>query len=349
MMTNASLTEYDQGMTPDALDRFIREAATALDLDPSSVPPTEEGFSDLLARIVAERDGALYEASAAKGRVAVLASERDAWKESCANVTLAARDARDAGKSDGRRELWMEIVGAVAGPLNARPDELLLAGPERGVSMLVETIHSAVAQRAGTLSRTLERLKTSILELATALGVTPRETALDNIDACLDAVRRSDPRTKNPDAHHNLWVLGRREMFEDVAAELAPILDVKPEQIDSLDRLADLMRNWLTEQVDASAPSARAITDECSAIREMLLKKNAAYGDSALAPVRIFSKASPVEQILVRLDDKLSRLARGSAAGEDVVLDLVGYLILLRIAQRREREEMLRAPTEVRS
>ena len=67
----------------------------------------------------------------------------------------------------------------------------------------------------------------------------------------------------------------------------------------------------------------------------MLVAKNAAYGDSALDPVRVFSHADPVEQILVRIDDKLSRLARGSAAGEDVEQDLMGYLILLRIARER--------------
>ena len=80
------------------------------------------------------------------------------------------------------------------------------------------------------------------------------------------------------------------------------------------------------------APLGRQILEECLGIAEVLIQKNAAYGNSALEPVRIFSKASTVEQILVRLDDKLSRLARGSAAGEDVVLDLMGYLVLLRIA-----------------
>lgn len=74
---------------------------------------------------------------------------------------------------------------------------------------------------------------------------------------------------------------------------------------------------------------------EIQDLKEMLLEKNAAYGDSALDPVRIFSRADAAEQIRVRLDDKLSRLARGSDAGEDVVLDLLGYLILLRIAERR--------------
>jgi hypothetical protein len=65
----------------------------------------------------------------------------------------------------------------------------------------------------------------------------------------------------------------------------------------------------------------------------MLIEKNIAYGDSALNPLRVFAKDIDTRaQILVRLDDKLSRLSRGSAAGEDVILDLLGYLILYRIA-----------------
>lgn len=81
----------------------------------------------------------------------------------------------------------------------------------------------------------------------------------------------------------------------------------------------------------------QAIVAECNALAEMLLAKNRAYGNSALEPVRIFSRADAVEQLLVRIDDKLSRLMRGSAAGEDVVQDLLGYLVLLRVAQRRGR------------
>ncbi len=82
------------------------------------------------------------------------------------------------------------------------------------------------------------------------------------------------------------------------------------------------------------APLGEDILDECLGIAEMLIEKNRAYGNSALQPVRVFSKASSEEQLLVRIDDKLSRLARGSAAGEDVVADLIGYLVLLRIARR---------------
>lgn len=72
--------------------------------------------------------------------------------------------------------------------------------------------------------------------------------------------------------------------------------------------------------------------------RQMLISKNAAYGNSALDPVRVFSTASLKEQLLVRLDDKVSRLTRGSAAGEDVAQDMLGYLLLVAIAEKRERE-----------
>jgi hypothetical protein len=58
-----------------------------------------------------------------------------------------------------------------------------------------------------------------------------------------------------------------------------------------------------------------------------------------LSPVRVFSKASAVEQINVRLDDKLSRLMSGQLDDtEDVELDLVGYILLKRIAKLRSGE-----------
>jgi len=83
---------------------------------------------------------------------------------------------------------------------------------------------------------------------------------------------------------------------------------------------------------------AKMIEEECDELKTLLLAKNEAYGNSALEPVRVFSKASAKEQLLVRIDDKLSRIAKGKAAGEDVTKDLLGYLILLRIAERMERE-----------
>lgn len=76
----------------------------------------------------------------------------------------------------------------------------------------------------------------------------------------------------------------------------------------------------------------------CDDIKQLLIEKNQKYGDSALEPNRIFSKASSVEQILVRIDDKLNRIQKGAgllANDEDVISDLIGYLVLLKIALKR--------------
>jgi hypothetical protein len=91
------------------------------------------------------------------------------------------------------------------------------------------------------------------------------------------------------------------------------------------------------------SPVQAAIMAECDALAQMLIEKNRAYGNSALDPVRVFSKADAAEQIKVRLDDKISRLMRGQAAGEDVILDLLGYLILLRVHTRLERDRKAEA------
>jgi hypothetical protein len=78
---------------------------------------------------------------------------------------------------------------------------------------------------------------------------------------------------------------------------------------------------------------ARKLHAELSAIGAMLIEKNQRYGNSALDPVRIFSRADKREQIRVRIDDKLARLRNQQADDdEDAVLDLIGYLILLRLS-----------------
>jgi len=85
--------------------------------------------------------------------------------------------------------------------------------------------------------------------------------------------------------------------------------------------------------------SEKDIARVCDSIKNMLLEKNMAYGDSALNPCRIFSSASITEQLLVRIDDKLNRVKQGSGlfgGGEDVITDLIGYLVLLRIAVDRD-------------
>lgn len=69
-------------------------------------------------------------------------------------------------------------------------------------------------------------------------------------------------------------------------------------------------------------------------IEGILIEKNEKYGDSALSPCRIFSSCNNIEGILVRIDDKLSRIKNLGIYdnSEDTIDDLIGYLILLKIA-----------------
>ena len=76
------------------------------------------------------------------------------------------------------------------------------------------------------------------------------------------------------------------------------------------------------------------VASVASRIVNLLNIKNAQYGDSVFSPIRIFSKAHAQQGLRVRIDDKLSRLARGDDSIEsdiDTVEDLIGYLMLLRI------------------
>lgn len=92
--------------------------------------------------------------------------------------------------------------------------------------------------------------------------------------------------------------------------------------------------------------TAAEIREACDEVCAMLLEKNAKYGDSALDPRRIFSKADPVEQIKVRIDDKLSRAEQmDPGETEDVEKDLIGYLVLLRIARKRSEKIVGRMPS----
>lgn len=84
--------------------------------------------------------------------------------------------------------------------------------------------------------------------------------------------------------------------------------------------------------------SQKRIEDVCNLIKRILLEKNRKYGDAALNPVKVFSKLDPVDQIRVRLDDKLKRVQNSQDdEDEDPIIDLIGYLVLLRIALEDRR------------
>lgn len=88
----------------------------------------------------------------------------------------------------------------------------------------------------------------------------------------------------------------------------------------------------IPEDVWSQESVKQEILTQVKAIAEKLIEKNKKYGNSAIQPQRIFSRADPIEQINVRIDDKLSRIKNQQVnEDEDAEFDLIGYLILKRV------------------
>lgn len=136
------------------------------------------------------------------------------------------------------------------------------------------------------------------------------------------------------------WQEGKGEHTGDLEMIEIELSDGKlydPSQVNhiKLDRPGRSPGVEFSNRVDSSEVGdfLNRVADTLDRIQAMLISKNRAYGNSALEPVRIFSKSDETEGIRVRIDDKLSRIAKGSEMGEDVLMDLIGYLVLLKIAE----------------
>lgn len=81
-----------------------------------------------------------------------------------------------------------------------------------------------------------------------------------------------------------------------------------------------------------SEKTQKAIEKVCQGLADFLIEKNRKYGDSALSPVNIFSKATPEDGLLVRTDDKIKRIMNSDKLRKNDCVDLCGYLILVMIA-----------------
>jgi len=88
------------------------------------------------------------------------------------------------------------------------------------------------------------------------------------------------------------------------------------------------------------------VSDE---VKDLLIEKNRAYGNSALNPSNIFSQGDVFESLGSRIDDKLMRIKNKGIndATEDTVSDLIGYLILLKVAIIKERNDEYESDKEI--
>ena len=83
------------------------------------------------------------------------------------------------------------------------------------------------------------------------------------------------------------------------------------------------------------------IEEMCESMKDLLIQKNRDYGDSATNPSNVFSSGSPVDSLCARIDDKLMRIQNKGINDktEDTVSDLIGYLILLKVALHKEKHD----------
>jgi hypothetical protein len=96
----------------------------------------------------------------------------------------------------------------------------------------------------------------------------------------------------------------------------------------------------------------KKIEEKCFEITKMLLEKNKSYGNSIATPINVFSNLDPIQQVELRIDDKLKRIRSNSEGTdhqfkhEDSVKDLIGYLILYEILKDIKIDNTVKAETK---
>ena len=119
------------------------------------------------------------------------------------------------------------------------------------------------------------------------------------------------------------------------AVKPAPATEVKI----TMDEVqGDVMAHLMSDKNPyGEAPTQHKIREITDAMKDLLLYKNQKYGDSAINPIEIFTKHlkhvdTKTAAILVRIDDKLSRVKNGDELRKNDICDLIGYLTLLNVA-----------------
>lgn len=78
-----------------------------------------------------------------------------------------------------------------------------------------------------------------------------------------------------------------------------------------------------------------AAIDVLSHVQVVLAEKSKYYGDSIGNPVVSLTNQAAETKLLVRMEDKLARITRGTGDNTDAWIDLIGYAALL-LAMREE-------------
>jgi len=87
--------------------------------------------------------------------------------------------------------------------------------------------------------------------------------------------------------------------------------------------------------------SQNKIVSVCDNMKDLLLYKNQKYGDSALNPEPIFYKGNATNSILIRLNDKISRIKNNKEEIPRIndIADIIGYCVLLLVSLNAKKED----------
>lgn len=82
-----------------------------------------------------------------------------------------------------------------------------------------------------------------------------------------------------------------------------------------------------------------ALRKEFDRLRDFVISKNNSYNNSLREPNRIFCRLPVKDGILVRIDDKLNRIAKSGINDntEDTIDDLIGYFVHLKVLLEEEK------------
>ena len=93
----------------------------------------------------------------------------------------------------------------------------------------------------------------------------------------------------------------------------------------------------------------KAIKEIITEVKDLLIEKNRAYGDSAINPSNIFSNGDALDSLGARIDDKLMRIKNTGITDEteDTLIDLIGYLVLYKVAIIKEKVDEFESEKEI--
>ena len=93
----------------------------------------------------------------------------------------------------------------------------------------------------------------------------------------------------------------------------------------------------------------KIIKEVITEVKDLLIEKNRAYGDSAINPSNIFSNGDALDSLGARIDDKLMRIKNTgiTVKTEDTLIDLIGYLVLYKVAMIKEKVDEFESEKEI--